>query len=146
MIPIVVLGVSVALKVAQTGILLTLAFDLMLAGLLVLFILGLFWKRGGTRAAVAALVVVSRCASCSSCSPPPSTACRTTSGTSPTTCIHASFYGWPTFWGFGASLLAYLVAAAVWPRTVTEEAGRSPTACPTKPVPVPRARARRLTG
>ena len=57
MIPIVVLGVSVALKVAQTGILLTLAFDLMLAGLLVPFILGLFWKRGGTRAAVAALVV-----------------------------------------------------------------------------------------
>src|SRR3954466_2830786 len=57
MIPIVLLGIAIALKVAQTGILLTLAFDLMLAGLLVPFILGLFWKRGGTRAAVAALVV-----------------------------------------------------------------------------------------
>lgn len=46
-----------ALRVPQTGILLTLAFDLMLAGLAVPFVLGMAWRRGGAAAATAALVV-----------------------------------------------------------------------------------------
>ncbi|PRC61481.1 hypothetical protein C6A85_08600, partial [Mycobacterium sp. ITM-2017-0098] len=41
-----------AIYVQQTGILLTLAFDLMLACLVVPFILGLVWRRGTTAAAV----------------------------------------------------------------------------------------------
>ncbi|GAB2517879.1 high affinity choline transporter 1 [Nocardiopsis aegyptia] len=57
MVPMALLGVVFALRVPQTGILLTLAFDLMLAGLAVPFVLGMAWRRGGAAAATAALVV-----------------------------------------------------------------------------------------
>ncbi len=53
MVPICVLGAVLAIRVSQTGILLTLAFDVMLACLAAPFALGLFWRRPG---AVAALV------------------------------------------------------------------------------------------
>lgn len=53
MLPIVIIGAFFALRVSQTGILLTLAFDLMLCCLLAPFALGLFWKRPG---AIAALI------------------------------------------------------------------------------------------
>ncbi|WP_188037605.1 sodium:solute symporter family protein [Actinotalea sp. JY-7885] len=122
MIPVVVLGVTVALEVAQTGILLTLAFDLMLACLVVPFLLGLFWRRGGTRAAVAAmgtglvvrlgLFVLT----------PTMYGVPNDIAYLPNSLVPASFDGWPTFYGGLASLVAYLVAAFVWPRTVTEEA------------------------
>jgi SSS family solute:Na+ symporter len=56
MVPIVVVGVVLAIRVSQTGILLTLAFDLMLACLAAPFLLGVFWKRPGVRAALAAIV------------------------------------------------------------------------------------------
>jgi SSS family solute:Na+ symporter len=86
------------------------------------FLLGLFWKRGGTRAAVAAMSVglVVR---------------LTLFVLTPTmygvpndvlyvenSWVSASFDGWPTMYAAVASLLAYLLAAAVWPRTVAEEA------------------------
>ncbi|KQY23043.1 sodium:solute symporter [Cellulomonas sp. Root485] len=138
MIPIVVLGVSVALKVAQTGILLTLAFDLMLAGLLVPFILGLFWKRGGTRAAVAALVVGVTVRLVLFVLTPTVYGVPNDVWYIPNDLIDASFDGWPTFWGFGASLIAYLVAAAIWPRTVSEEAWSIADGMPDETVVAPR--------
>ena len=137
MIPIVVLGVSVALKVAQTGILLTLAFDLMLAGLLVPFILGLFWKRGGTRAAIAALVVGVTVRLTLFVLTPTVYGVPNDVWYIPNDLVDASFDGWPTFWGFGASLLAYLVAAAIWPRSVTEEAWAIADGMPDETVPEP---------
>ncbi|WP_129336609.1 sodium:solute symporter family protein [Cellulomonas endophytica] len=54
MVPIVVLGCVLAIRVSQTGILLTLAFDLMLAGLAAPFIIGMFWRRPGAVAALTA--------------------------------------------------------------------------------------------
>ncbi len=54
MLPIVVIGSFLAIRVSQTGILLTLAFDLMLACLAAPFILGVFWKRPGVTAALGA--------------------------------------------------------------------------------------------
>ncbi|GEO97061.1 sodium:solute symporter family protein [Kocuria turfanensis] len=54
MLPVVLIGILLAVRVSQTGILLTLAFDLMLASLSASFILGAFWKRPGARAALAA--------------------------------------------------------------------------------------------
>ena len=47
------LSIAFAIYVKQTGILLTLAFDLLLACLAVPFILGLVWRRGTMRAAIA---------------------------------------------------------------------------------------------
>ncbi len=52
MIPIVVIAVLLAIRVSQTGILLTLAFDLMLACLAGPLVIGLFWKRPGASAVI----------------------------------------------------------------------------------------------
>jgi SSS family solute:Na+ symporter len=52
MVPIVVIGI----RVSETGILLTLAFDLMLACLAAPFLLGVYWKRPGVDAALTAIV------------------------------------------------------------------------------------------
>lgn len=52
MLPVVVVAVLIAIRVSQTGILLTLAFDLMLACLIAPFLLGLFWKRSTSTAAL----------------------------------------------------------------------------------------------
>jgi SSS family solute:Na+ symporter len=52
MLPVVVVGVVLAIRVSQTGILLTLAFDLMLACLIAPFLLGLFWRRSTSTAAL----------------------------------------------------------------------------------------------
>lgn len=57
MLPIVLVGVLFALRVSQTGILLTLAFDLMLACLLVPFVAGLFWRRATVTAALVTIGV-----------------------------------------------------------------------------------------
>lgn len=56
-VPMAVLAAVVALRVPQTGILLTLAFDLLLASLVVPFVLGLYWSRGGAAAAWAAILI-----------------------------------------------------------------------------------------
>jgi SSS family solute:Na+ symporter len=52
MVPISILAALVAIRVSQTGILLTLAFDIMLASLAAPLILGLFWKRPGATAVI----------------------------------------------------------------------------------------------
>ncbi|MGH1563997.1 sodium:solute symporter family transporter [Mumia sp. DW29H23] len=52
MIPVVLIGIFLAIRVSQTGILLTLAFDLMLACLIAPFLLGLFWSRSTSTAAL----------------------------------------------------------------------------------------------
>jgi SSS family solute:Na+ symporter len=57
MIPFVIAGAVLAIRVSQTGILLTLAFDLMLACLAAPFVIGVFWKRPGAVAALGAMAV-----------------------------------------------------------------------------------------
>ncbi|ANC31892.1 sodium:solute symporter family protein [Isoptericola dokdonensis] len=52
MLPVVLVGIFLAVRVSQTGILLTLAFDLMLACLIAPFLLGLFWRRSTSTAAL----------------------------------------------------------------------------------------------
>ncbi|MBO9553444.1 sodium:solute symporter family protein [Cellulomonas sp.] len=122
MLPIVAFGVFIALEVAQTGILLTLAFDLMLAGLVVPFLLGLFWKRGGTRAAVAAMAVGLTVRLVLFVLTPTMYGVPNDVLYIENSWIDATFDGWPTMYAAVASLVSYLVAAFVWPRTVAEEA------------------------
>lgn len=57
MVPITLLGIFFALRVPETGILLTLAFDVALAGLFAPFVLGLFWSKANTPAALAAIIL-----------------------------------------------------------------------------------------
>ena len=66
MVPMTLLSIVIAIYVQQTGILLTLAFDLLLACLTVPFILGLVWRRGTTTAALASIASGSSCGSCCS--------------------------------------------------------------------------------
>jgi SSS family solute:Na+ symporter len=54
---VVAIAVLFALRVPETGILLTLAFDVMLAALAFPFIFGHYWSRASTAAAVAAIAV-----------------------------------------------------------------------------------------
>lgn len=54
-VPFTILGVIFAVALPQTGILLVLAFDLMLAGLFVPFALGMYWEKANTPAAMAAI-------------------------------------------------------------------------------------------
>lgn len=56
MIPIALLGVFFALRVPETGVLLTLAFDLGFAGLLAPLVLGLYWPRANAAGALAGIV------------------------------------------------------------------------------------------
>ena len=51
LIPVVTIAVLFALRVPETGILLTLAFDVMLAALAFPFIFGHYWSRASTAAA-----------------------------------------------------------------------------------------------
>lgn len=55
-IPITLIGIFFALRVPETGILLTLAFDVLFAGLLIPFVLGLWWPRATGYAAIIAIV------------------------------------------------------------------------------------------
>ncbi|MDC7121952.1 sodium:solute symporter family protein [Cellulomonas fimi] len=143
MVPIVVLGVTVALEVAQTGILLTLAFDLMLAALVVPFLLGLFWKRGGRDAAVAAMAVGLTVRLGLFVLTPTIYGVPNDVLYVPNDLVPATFDGWPTFYGAITSLLAYLVVAFLRPRSVAEEAwaltDTAPAATEAAPAAVPEA-------
>lgn len=55
-IPIMALGVLFALSIPTPGILIILSFDVLLAGAVVPFILGVFWSRSNTPAAIASLL------------------------------------------------------------------------------------------
>ncbi|MFA1543195.1 sodium:solute symporter family protein [Actinomadura monticuli] len=57
MLPVAVCAAILAVRVSQTGILLTLAFDLMLACLIAPFVLGLFWRRSTTAGALVGIGV-----------------------------------------------------------------------------------------
>ncbi len=56
MVPIALFSMFIALRIPQTGILLTLAFDVALAGLLVPFVFGIYWSKANTLAALAAII------------------------------------------------------------------------------------------
>ncbi|WP_326602068.1 sodium:solute symporter family protein [Rhodococcus sp. PD04] len=113
MLPMAAFGALVALRVPQTGILLTLTFDLLLASLVVPFILGLFWSRGDGRAvAVAAIAGITVRAGFFVLTP-------TIYGVDntllyiPNSLVTSSVDGWTTFLGFLVSLVAYVTVALV---------------------------------
>lgn len=115
MLPVVVLGVLIAVRVAQTGVLLTLAFDLMLAALVVPFLLGLFWRRGGTSAAVAAMAAGLVVRLVLFVLTPTIYGVPNDLVHVPNDVVTAAFDGWPTFLAALASLGAYLLVAALRP-------------------------------
>lgn len=115
MVPVVAVAVIFAIKVPQTGILLTLAFDLLLACLLVPFVLGLVWRKGTAAAAGAAIVVGLAVRLVLFAMTPTMYGVDNTILYLPNGVFDAAFDGWPTFIAFAASLLAYVVVALATP-------------------------------
>lgn len=56
-VPVTLLGIFFALQIPETGILLTLAFDVLFASLLVPFALGVYWPKANKPAAIAAIII-----------------------------------------------------------------------------------------
>ncbi|ANI37471.1 sodium:solute symporter family transporter [Mycolicibacterium vaccae] len=119
-LPIAALAAVVALRVPQTGILLTLAFDLLLASLVVPFVLGLYWRRGGAAAAVAAVVVGIGVRLTFFVLTPTIYGVDNTLLYVPNESVSTTWDGWSTLLAGAASLLAYVVVAL---RTGTPAAG-----------------------
>ncbi len=126
-VPVVALGVLLALRVPQTGILLTLAFDLLLAGLVAPFLLGLFWRRrASTAAAVAAMGVGVTVRLVLFALTPTIYGVDNDLLHVPNDIVGPGFDGWPTFLAAGASLAAFVVTALLTPRRATVPAQVAP--------------------
>lgn len=120
-LPMAALAAVVALRVPQTGILLTLAFDLLLACLVVPFVLGLYWRRGGTAAAAAAIVVGIAVRLSLFVLTPTIYGVDNTLAYVPNDVVTAAVDGWSTLGAATASLVAYLAVAALPPRRAAAE-------------------------
>ncbi|QZT60499.1 sodium:solute symporter family protein [Mycolicibacterium austroafricanum] len=108
MVPMTLFSIAFAIYVKQTGILLTLAFDLLLACLAVPFILGLYWRRGTVRAAMAAMVLGFVVRVGLFVLTPTIYGVDNTILYIPNTLVGAAFDGWPTFIAFAVAILTYV--------------------------------------
>jgi SSS family solute:Na+ symporter len=115
MVPMTLISILIAIYVKQTGILLTLAFDLLLACLVVPFILGLFWRKGTSVAAIVSIVVGLSLRLVLFVMTPTMYGLDNTILYIPNGLVDASFDGWPTFIAFAASLVTYVVIALLTP-------------------------------
>jgi Na+/proline symporter len=113
MVPVTVLAILIAIYVKQTGILLTLAFDLLLACLVVPFILGLVWRRGTAVAALTSIVVGLTVRLVLFVMTPTMYGLDNTILYIPNGVIDPAFDGWPTFIAFASSLITYVAIALV---------------------------------
>jgi SSS family solute:Na+ symporter len=126
MIPVVGIAIFFALQVPQTGILLTLAFDLMLAGLVVPFVLGHYWSRITPGAATAAIVVGVGVRLVLFALTPTMYGVENTLLYIPNDTFGPGFDGWPTFIAPVCSLIAFVAVALL----------RKPTPAPVENEPV----------
>ncbi|MGW3280048.1 sodium:solute symporter family protein [Nocardia rhamnosiphila] len=135
MIPVVAVAIFFAVEVPQTGILLTLAFDLMLAALIVPFVAAHLSSRITTAAAVAAMVAGLGVRLALFVLTPTMYGVPNTVLHIDNSLIGPGFDGWPTFFGFLASLLAFLGTLAV--QRLREPAGKSAAPGDIPPLPAP---------
>lgn len=115
MLPLTLVSVVFAIYVQQTGILLTLAFDLLLACLIVPFVLGLVWRRGNGVAALASIAVGLVVRLVLFALTPTMFGVDNTILYIENPVFDASFDGWPTLIAFAASLLTYVGVALALP-------------------------------
>lgn len=115
MVPMTLFSIVFAIYVQQTGILLTLAFDLMLACLVVPFIAGLVWRRGTVTAAVTAMVVGLIVRLTLFVLTPTMYGVENTILYFENGLIGPEFDGWPTFIAFAVSIVTYVAVSLVTP-------------------------------
>lgn len=121
MVPVVGIAVFFALRVPQTGVLLTLAFDLMLAGLLVPFVFAHFARRVTTAAAVAAIAAGVTVRLVLFVLTPKFYGAENTLLHVPNSLVGPGFDGWPTFIALLVSLVAFVVALGLGRRAPAAE-------------------------
>jgi len=113
-VPITLLGVFLAIRVSATGMLLVLAFDIMLAGALVPLVMGLYWSEiSTTPAALSSMLAGSATRLVLFVLVPTTYAYENTLLYIPNDIFTASFDGLPTFIAAGVSLVTFLVVAYV---------------------------------
>lgn len=122
LIPVVAIAVLFALRVPETGILLTLAFDVMLAALAFPFIFGHYWSRASTAAALAAIAVGSVLRVGFFVLTPTIYGVPNTLLHIPNSLLGEGFDGWATVIAAAASLGTFVVVALTTPRPVALEA------------------------
>lgn len=115
MVPMTLFSIALALYVQQTGILLTLAFDLLLACLAVPFIAGLYWRRGTVKAALAAMAVGFVVRVGLFVLTPTIYGVENTILYIPNDLVGATFDGWPTFIAFAAAIATYVAVSLAMP-------------------------------
>ncbi len=120
MIPIVILGAFLAIQVSQTGILLTLAFDLMLACLAGPFIAGVFWRRPSGMALLTAAIVGFAVRMTFLALQPTLYGVDNDILYIPNTIVDASFDGWATLLAFAISFSVFLLVTWLRPRAEDE--------------------------
>jgi len=111
-VPITLLGVFFAIQVSATGMLLVLAFDIMLAGALVPLVMGLYWSdMANTPAALASMLSGSFVRLVLFALVPTTYAYQNTLLYIPNDIFTASFDGLPTFIAAGVSLVTFVAVA-----------------------------------
>ena len=111
-IPITLLGVFFALRVSATGMLLVLAFDIMLAGALVPLVMGLYWSEiSTTPAALSSMIAGSATRLVLFVLVPTTYGIQNTLLYIENDIFTTAFDGLPTFIAAAVSLVAFLVAA-----------------------------------
>ena len=123
--------IAALLGIGVARVLLTLAFDLLLASLVVPFILGLYWSRGGAAAAWAAIVVGIGVRMTFFMLTPTIYGVDNTLFYIPNDLVTVTADGWSTLLAGAASLAAYLVAASFTTVRTTVNT------LPTEPAPAP---------
>ncbi|MGH4025328.1 MAG: sodium:solute symporter family transporter, partial [Pseudonocardiaceae bacterium] len=126
LIPVVGIAVLFALRVPETGILLTLAFDVMLAALAFPFIFGHYWSRASATAAGAAIAVGSVLRIGFFVFTPTIYGVPNTLLYIPNSVLGESFDGWATVLAAAASLGTFVVVALVH-RPASEALQEPPT-------------------
>lgn len=125
MIPISILSAFLAIQVPQTGILLTLAFDLMLVCLAGPFLVSVYWKRPGVTALLVSVTVgfivrVGFLALTPTLYGVPNDILYI-----PNDIVTADFDGFATLLAFAISFGVFLLVTALSPRTAAEVAGEA---------------------
>lgn len=122
MAPIVVVGAAMAIQVSQTGVLLTLAFDLMLACLAGPFLVGIFWRRPGLVATLVSAIVGFTVRILFLALQPTIYGVPNDILYVPNTLVSADFDGWATLLAFAISFSVFLLVTWVSPRSEAEAA------------------------
>jgi SSS family solute:Na+ symporter len=119
MLPVVAAAILLALEVPETGVLLVLAFDLMLASLVVPFLFGVWWSRGTKAAALAGMIVGFVVRLVLFALTPTFYGAENTLFHVDNGLVGPGFDGWPTFIAPVACLVVYVAVCAATHRHVT---------------------------